>query len=178
YLRMMNSAANSTTQNVPSTIAAAAAQRRPLVMSPNAKTTTATIAAASRAMRSDAPSLVLIANIVRLFIIFHQPGDVLAHDVEFEIHDRSHTDAAEIGVLVRIRDDRNAETARLRVADREAHAVHGYGSLLHGAQSAALRFVLEGEIPASAGILHGGADCRLVHVALNDMTVEQRIGFH
>ena len=64
------------------------------------------------------------------------------------------------------------------VADREADAVDGHGALLHGAEAAAAGFVAEGEVPTAVGVLAGGADGGLVDVSLNDMSVEQGIGFH
>ena len=65
-----------------------------------------------------------------LHVIAHQAGDVLAHDVEFEIHHRTDPDAAEIGMLLGIRIDRHTETVVARIAYREAHSVYGHRSLL------------------------------------------------
>ena len=83
----------------------------------------------------------------------HQPGDVFADDVEFEVHDRTDFDAAKIRVLEGVGNDRHPETALFRVADREAHAVDRHRTFLDRAKSGALRLVLEGEVPASVGIL-------------------------
>ena len=95
-----------------------------------------------------------------------------------EVHDRTDFDAAKIRVLEGVGNDRHPETALFRVADREAHAVDRHRTFLDRAKSGALRLVLEGEVPASVGILLRRADRRLVDVPLHDVPVEQGIGFH
>ena len=87
-------------------------------------------------------------------------------------------DAAKIRVLEGVGNDRHPETALFRVADREAHAVDRHRTFLDRAESGALRLVLEGEVPASVGILLGRADGRLIDMPLHDVAVEQRIGLH
>ena len=110
--------------------------------------------------------------------MLHQPGDVLAHNIEFKVDHRTRFQAAEIGVLHRVGDDGHPETARFRVADRQAHAVHRHRTLLDRAKPAALGFVLEREVPTAVGVFLGRAPGRLVHMPLHDMAVQQRIGLH
>ena len=81
-------------------------------------------------------------------------------------------------MLERIGNDRHAEAGFLRIADRQAHAVHRHRAFLHGAETAALRLVFESEVPAAVGVFLRGADGRLIDVPLHDVAVEQRIGFH
>ena len=98
--------------------------------------------------------------------------NILADDVKFEVHLVAYFERVEVGNFIRVRDDGNAEFAGLRVADRKAYTIDGNRAFLYG--DVALRgVVFYCVITTSVGILDVGASAALIHVSLDDMTVEE-----
>lgn len=103
--------------------------------------------------------------------------DVFADDVKFEVDPVPYPERVEVGDFIRVRDDGDAETAGFGVADREADTVDRHRAFLYG--DVALRgVVFYCVITASVGVLDVGAYAGLVHVSLDNMAVEERIGLH
>ena len=107
-----------------------------------------------------------------LHIHFGNLLDVLADDVKFEVDPVPYPERVEVGDFIRVRDDGDAEFAGLGVADRKAYTIDGNRAFLYG--DIALRgVVFYCVITASVGILDVGASAALIHVSLDDMTVEE-----
>ena len=114
--------------------------------------------------------------------ILVNPADILANDVKLDVHTASHLEGMEVGVLVGVGDDGHLEGIVRRVAHRQAHPVHRHRTLVHGQVSAtrhlSVKRIFEGEVPASLRIVDGNALCRLVHMALHDVSVQPSVHHH
>ena len=80
-------------------------------------------------------------------------------------------------MFIGVGNDRHLELSLLRIADRQADTVDRNRPFLHRT-IIPRRFVFERKIPAAFGIIDGRTNGRLIHMALDDMAVEQRIGPH
>ena len=116
------------------------------------------------------------------FVKTLEPRNVLAENVELDVHDASNLDVAEVGVLESVGDDGHLESVLRRVANRERHAIHRHAALVDGeipAPSHRLVVgVLESEIGAAVGIFHVNAGRRHVHMPLHDVPVEPPVHQH
>ena len=135
----------------------------------------------SKEKRGGCAILPIRLRAVSLFVSHHL-ADILPYDIELQIHDRSFRDLAKIRIIVRIRDDRYLEAIIPGIANRQAHAVHAHGTLLHGHVTLPGLFfierVLERVVPASIRLAHLGTDGGLVDVPLHDMSVQPSVHQH
>lgn len=112
----------------------------------------------------------------------HHIAQVFADNVEFEIYDTARFDAVEIGVLVRVGNDRHFEAVGLRVADREAYAIDGDRTFFDGGISLCCHFgreiVCERVTPTAVLFYDRKTACGLVYMSLYDMSVQSAVHLH
>ena len=111
-----------------------------------------------------------------------QTANILADDVELEVHECALLYAAEVGVLECVGNYRHRESVVGRLADRQRHAVDRHAALVHSDVALALELrrhiVLEREDVAAVLVGHAGADRRRDHVSLHDVSVQTSVHAH
>ena len=109
-------------------------------------------------------------------------SQVLADDIEFQIHDSTWLDGMEIGVLEGVGNNANLKGILCGATHGKAHTVHGNASLVHRkiASSHHIRrsLVLERELETALLILHLGTYRRLIHMTLHDVPVKTTVHLH
>ena len=112
----------------------------------------------------------------------HHTAQILADDVELNVHDTSHLEGMEVGMLVSIRNDGHLETIVGRIAYSQTYSIDGYGPLVHGHVTSLrhllVEFIFKGEIPASFGILDVHTFGGLIHMALHNVSVQTSVHHH
>ena len=117
-----------------------------------------------------------------LFSVGHDATDVLADDVKFEVHHTALDNLVEIGMLMGIGYDGHLETAGLRIAHGEAHAVDRNGTFLDRRVTLAHHFgrgvIYKGIIPTAVDLFDTGATGGAIDMSLHDVSVETTVHEH
>src|SRR5258706_2476397 len=79
-----------------------------------------------------------------------------------------------IRMLVGVRNDGNGETMVTRIETGQAYAINGNGSFFNG-YVVRFRIVFKIKKPTSVVIFPGSANCRLIYMALNNVTIKSAV---
>ena len=108
--------------------------------------------------------------------------NVLADDVELYVDHRTGFDGMEVRVIEGVRDDADLEGIACGTAYGEAYAVDRHAAFVHGKVSVPNHFlcalVLEGVLVAALLVLHGDAGGCLIHMSLNNVSVQAAVHQH
>ena len=107
---------------------------------------------------------------------------ILAYDVELEVHHGAYLEVVEVGVLEGVGNDAYLEGVFRGAAYGEGDAIDGDAALVHAEVAAAhhvlAALVLEGELPGALLVVDGNATGRLVDMPLHYVAVQAAVHEH
>ena len=108
--------------------------------------------------------------------------NVFPDDVKLDVHNRSHLDVLEVGMLKGVGNDAHLKGVRCGTAHGKAYAIDGYAPLVHGEIAmrhvCGLHRIAEGKLETSLLVLHIGADGGAVNMPLHNVSVQPAVHEH
>ena len=80
-----------------------------------------------------------------------ETSDVLTENIKLDVHNCSHFDIAEVGVLSGIRDDGDSKGVVGRLAYGERNTIHGYAAFIDGKIALASHLLVELKLEGEVG---------------------------
>ena len=103
-------------------------------------------------------------------------------NIEFDIYHTANLKRMEVRMLVCIRNDSHLESIIRRITYRQTNTVHSHRTFIHGDISAfrhlLVKRISECKIPAAFRILNIDTSSSLIHMSLNDMSVQPTVHHH